>query len=229
MAENILDKYSVILLDMNSTFMFNEDRFGDSEDFFKTYTAFGGYQLDAIAVNFAIRRCYEGMLKDYEDPSKIDDFPSIVEGLQKYAAVDEEEIPLLEAVFTHHERGKIPAEFANFLRQLSRTHRLGLVSNIWAKKACWLAEFEKSGIHDIWDTMIFSSDGRSMKPSPALFRQAIEGFTEPLSKIVFIDDSLRADIIPAKYLGLDTIWINPREKMHPYANYVISSLLQLTL
>ena len=155
MSDKFLSQYSVILLDMNSTFMFGEDRFGNSEDFFETYTALGGERLNRCAVNSAIRSCYGGMSKDYEDPSKVDDFPSLAEGLRKYAEVEDADIPLLETVFAYHERGKVPPEFAACLRRLSRSHRLGLVSNIWAKKDLWLSEFEAAGINDIWDVVVF--------------------------------------------------------------------------
>jgi len=212
---------------MNSTFMFGEDRFGDAEDFFETYQALGGDMLDRSAVNSAIRRCYEGMSGDYEDPSRIDDFPSLEEGLRNYANAESADLPLLEAVFAHHERGRVPPEFAACLRRLSLSHGLGVVSNIWARKDPWLAEFASAGIGDIWDTVVFSSDGRSMKPSPRLFRQAIDAFDLPLSEIVFVGDSLRVDVVPAKSIGLDTVWICPNAQRHPLANLVVRSLLEL--
>jgi len=227
MFDQFLSQYSVILLDMNSTFMFGEDRFGDSEDFFETYKALGGVMLDRSTVNSAIRRCYEGMSKDYEDPSKIEDFPSLNEGLRKYAKVESVDISLLAAVFSHHERGRVPPEFAACLKRLSLSHKLGVVSNIWAKQDPWLAEFESAGISDIWDTVVFSSDSRSMKPSPKLFQQALDVFNVPLSEIVFVGDSLRVDVVPAKSIGLDTVWICPEAESHPLANLVVPSLLEL--
>jgi putative hydrolase of the HAD superfamily len=227
MPNHILTRYSVILLDMNSTFVFGEDRFGADEDFFATYTALGGSRLDRTIVDAAIRRCFASMYEDYVNPVKVDDFPSVVEGLQRYAGVDDTDVTILETVFAHHEKGQVPPEFATCLRQLSRSHKLGLVSNIWARKDGWLAEFARAGIDDIWHSVVFSSDSRSMKPSPTLFEQAIADFDVPLSQMVFIGDSLRADVLPAKSLGLDTVWINATAETHPHADYVIPSLLQL--
>ena len=40
-----IDQFSVLLLDMNGTFMFGEDRFGEGEDFYRTYRALGGRRL----------------------------------------------------------------------------------------------------------------------------------------------------------------------------------------
>ena len=41
-----LDQFSVLLLDMNGTFMFGHDRFGPDEDYFATYASLGGRNLD---------------------------------------------------------------------------------------------------------------------------------------------------------------------------------------
>ncbi len=222
-----LDQFKIILLDMNSTFMFGEDRFHAHEDFFSTYLRLGGIRLDRTAVDAAIRNCYAGMAGAYEDPSKVDDFPSLAEGLRNYAAVEEADLSQLEAVFTHHELGGIPQVYRDCLLRLSRSHKLGVVSNIWAKKAAWLAEFERAGIHNIWQTLVFSSDSRSIKPSHRLFHAAATAFDAALSDIVFVGDSLRVDIEPAKLFGLAAVWITSAAQQHPLADRVVPSLLAL--
>lgn len=227
MTPRVLDRYRAILLDMNGTFMFGEDRFSEAEDFFATYRLLGGSRLDRDAVVAAVRCCYREMSRLYVDPSKLDDFPSLAEGLQTFAAVDTLDIPLLANVFAQHERGHVPHDYAACLQRLSRSHQLGVVSNIWAKKDLWLCEFEKAGIADIWQVTIFSSDSRSMKPSHRLFRQALDTLDVPISEILFVGDSLRVDVQPAKQLGLDTAWINRGNEKHPQADYVVPSLLEL--
>jgi hypothetical protein len=94
-----LDQFSVLLLDMNGTFMFGEDRFGSDEDFHATYRALGGTTLSPNQVCTAIRSCYEGMLHISRSPESFDDFPSLAEGLHRYASVPEAECSLLEKVF----------------------------------------------------------------------------------------------------------------------------------
>jgi putative hydrolase of the HAD superfamily len=222
-----LDQFQVILLDMNGTFMFGGDRFGEFEDFFSTYRALGGDRLDRASVHRAIQSCYAGMMRDYRDPSMIDDFPSLAEGLRRYANVKEADVPLLEAVFARHEVGRIPREYAACLERLSRSHQLGLAANIWARKGPWLAEFERAGVADLWHTAVFSSDGRSVKPSPQLFREAMGAFDVPLSQVVCVGDSLRCDIAGAKSFGLGTVWITTGVSGHPLADRVIPSLLAL--
>ena len=226
-SKRFLDRFKIILLDMNSTFMFGEDRFNVGADFFSTYQRLGGIRLNSAAVNSAIRNCYAEMSRIYEDPLHMDNFPALAEGLRKYAAVQEIDLPLLESVFAHHELGRIPDTYAACLMRLSLSHRLGLVSNIWARKAGWLAEFERAGIGNIWQTRIFSSDSRSIKPSHRLFRTAVAACDAPLTDFVFVGDSLRVDIEPAKSFGLATVWITSLVHEHPLADGVVSSLLEL--
>ena len=80
----ISDRYRVILLDMNSTFMFGEDRFGPAEDFFETYLRLGGGAMDRQDVNGVIRNCFKGMMAQSRDPSQYDNFISVEQGLSRY-------------------------------------------------------------------------------------------------------------------------------------------------
>lgn len=222
----LLDQFSVLLLDMNGTFMFGEDKFGASDDFYTTYRSVGGFALTPAQVSAGIRGCYEGMLRICRSPDGYDNFPSLAEGLCRYADVPESELPRLEQVFTLHERGSIPPDYAGLLRRLSQTHQLGLVTNIWARKEAWLSEFEGAGISEVFTCKIFSSDLRSIKPSPMLFHRALQSFPAD-SRVLFIGDSLHRDIEPAKALGLATAWINASEEASPCADYILPSLLAI--
>ena len=108
----LLEKFSVLLLDMNGTFMFGEDRFSREEDFYQTYQLLGGSSLTPSELTGHIRRCYDGMIARYTDPNHYDDFPSLREGLQLYAEPPENELSLLERVFAKHEVGVIPEAYA---------------------------------------------------------------------------------------------------------------------
>lgn len=155
----VLDSFQVILLDMNGTFIFGGDRFANDEDFAATYHALGGRYLRDTEVNAIIRACYKAMLRDYEDPEKYDSFPQVIETLRQLPQVElmaEEDILLLENIFALHELGRVPTEYATFVQRLATTHELGLVANIWAKKALWLQELERAGIRQLFKTMVFS-------------------------------------------------------------------------
>lgn len=115
------------------------------------------------------------------------------------------------------------------MAMLKNTIQLGVVSNIWARKKPWLEEFKRAGVDDIWSAIVFSSDGPCIKPALPMFEQALTQFNVPHDKVVFIGDSLRVDIEPAKNLGIATVWLNSEAKEHPMADYVVSSLLDLEM
>src|SRR5262245_18451762 len=144
----LLSKFTVVLLDLNGMCMFGEDKFGVGEDFYTTYCAIGGRRLSAAEVTRYARACYECMSRVYADPQCYEDFTSLTEGLQRYACPPGSELRLLEQVFTLHEVGAVPSRAAAVLRRLVSTHKLALVTNIWAPKGAWLAEFERVGLAD---------------------------------------------------------------------------------
>ena len=221
-----IDQFSVLLLDMNGTFMFGEDRFGPGEDFDRTYRALGGRRLAADQVTRTIRSCCAGLLRDYEDATKQDDFPSLAEALREYGRAADEDIALLARVFSTHELGQVPAPHAAFLRRVSNTHRLGVVSNICASPAFCATAFAAAGIESLFACAVFSSAGRSIKPSPVMFRRALAMFPEG-ERVAFAGDSLERDIHPARALGMGTVWIAPPASSALEADRVVGSLLEL--
>jgi putative hydrolase of the HAD superfamily len=225
---NFLSRYRVILLDLNGTFMFGHDRLGTGEDFHSTYAGLGGTRLGPDEVRRAVLSCCGSLARDYENPDRCDDFPSVAEALAAAApGLSEAELRLLEEVVALHELGSVPDEHAAFLRRLASSHRLGVVSNLWSLKGPWLAEFERAGIGGLFGSLVFSSDGRSMKPSPALFRRALAKLGADAGEAVFVGDSLRCDVRGAKATGLAAVWINPEGVSDEAADLVVSSLLDL--
>jgi len=223
----LLDKFPVLLLDMSGTFMFGEDRFGAGQDFHATYRSVGGRRLSAVEVTRFIRVCYDGMSRDYDDPKCYDDFPSLTEGLQRYARPPESELPLLERVFTLHELGVVPEWAASVLCRLASTHKLALVANICAPKQAWVEQFDRAGISGVFPYTVFSSDFRSIKPSPVLYREALRGVGAQAHEALFVGDSLRYDMEGAKRVGLSTAWITAQPQPPPTVDYVLSSLQEI--
>jgi FMN phosphatase YigB (HAD superfamily) len=223
-----LDHFRVVLLDLNGTFMFGQDRFGPREDFARTYRSVGGRALEPRQVERAIRACYASMAADYENPDRYDDFPQVADVLRARApCLPDGEYEHLERVFGLHELGRVPPEYAALLRGLAATHALGLVANIWSKKDLWLRELERAGVLGLFRSLVFSSDTASIKPSRVLFERAFHAFGVARSEVLFVGDSLRCDIEGAKAAGLATVWINPSGTQHPAADWVVGSLLDL--
>ena len=211
MHTRFIDQFDVVLLDVSHTFMFDVDRFSDAEDYGATYRQIGGNLLSNGEICRIISALFDNMLADYENPNCYDSFPPVfnyLEVLPKSEDLPADEIRLLAQVFAMHEVGIIPATHAKALHQLHETHRLGIVSNIWSSSDLYLREFQRVGIRNLFDVIIFSSDHSHIKPSPYIFSKAIEELDVDRSKIVFVGDSLKHDIAGAKAAGLSSVWIN---------------------
>ena len=211
MHTRFIDQFDVVLLDVSHTFMFDVDRFSDTEDYGATYRQIGGSLLSDGEVRRIISALFDNMLADYENPSCYDSFPpvsSYLKGMSELENFSADEIQLLARVFAMHEVGTIPATHTKALHRLHETHRLGVISNIWSSSDLYLREFERVGIRNLFDVIIFSSDHSCIKPSPYIFAKAIEVFDVDRAKIVFVGDSLKRDIAGAKAAGLSSVWIN---------------------
>ena len=105
------------------------------------------------------------------------------------------------------------------------------MANILSRKGPWLDEFARAGVLELFATTVFSSDGRSIKPSRKLFDRALDALTTPRSEVLFVGDSLRCDIGGAAAAGLATVWIDRRSRGlqagDPQPTFMIRDLLEL--
>jgi FMN phosphatase YigB (HAD superfamily) len=217
---------------MNGTFMFGGDRFGPEQDYAATYHALGGRGLAPDVVQRTITACFETLGVIYEDPARCDSFPTVLDSLRDLAPdLPETELNLLERVIAEQELGRVPDAYALVLKRLATTHRLGVVANIISRKGPWLNEFARASVLELFATMVFSSDGRSIKPSRKLFDQALGALGAARSEVVFVGDSLRCDIGGAAAAGLATVWIDHRvhglQGGHTQPTFVVRDLLEL--
>jgi putative hydrolase of the HAD superfamily len=223
-----LDRFKVVLLDMNGTFMFGEDRFGPGENFAATYRDLGGKMLTDVEVERAVRATYDLMASDYENPAKYDDFRQVADVLRSlHPSLPGDELTRIEDVMAIHELGHVTDAYAGHLRRLAETHRLGLVANIWCKKDRWLNELERAGVLDLFEFPVFSSDHKSMKLSSVLFDLAFQPFSVRKEEVVFVGDSVVNDIEGAKGLGISAVWINRDGHRSACADHVVSDLADL--
>jgi FMN phosphatase YigB (HAD superfamily) len=231
---NILSRFTVVLLDMNGTFMFGGDRFGPDQDFEATYHALGGRRLAARVVQEGVLACFETLGVIYDDSARCDAFPTVMDTLRDLPTtrnLPENELKLLERVIAEHELGTVPDTYALALNRLAATHRLGVIANIISRKEPWLKEFARAGVLSLFAATVFSSDGRSVKPSRKLFEQALDAIDAPRSEVVFVGDSLRCDIGGAARAGLASIWIDRtgrgRSATDPEPTFIVRDLLEL--
>ena len=157
-----------------------------------------------------IAEVFRRILDDYENPSRQESFGPVLGYLEE--ALKEFGLPRVEAatldlVFAAHETGHVPETHARVLRRLRETHRLGVVSNLWCPGTPCLAEFRRAGVADLFETVVFSSDYRINKPSPRLYRKALERLGVHESEVLFVGDDLARDIAGAKAVGMSAVWI----------------------
>ncbi len=95
---------------------------------------------------------------------------------------------------------------ARALQALKQKYKLAIISNIDDD----LFAFSAQRLQTQFDWVITAQQAQSYKPSPANFRLAFERIGLPKNKILHVAQSLFHDIVPAKALGLSTVWINRR-------------------
>ncbi len=234
MSSRFIDRYDVILLDMGNTFMFDVDRFGEDEDYHATYRAFGGKTLTPDEVRAYITDVFNRMLEAARDPARMDDYGDVRRFLLESGAdadLSPAELDLIVEVFSSHEVGSIPPEHAEAIRQLRRSHPLGLVSNVWSPSPVFESALEKAGIRDLFTVRAWSSDYLSIKPSARLFQIALDAFPVDPARIVYVGDNPKRDIAGAKAMGMAAVWIE--NKMRPLTpdipgpDYIVTDLPKL--
>ena len=74
-----VESYGAVLLDMNSTCMFEGDRFSPRQEYLVSYQEVGGGDLSFGDVQSGVHACYAAFLRDYEDPRLTGFLPSLYE------------------------------------------------------------------------------------------------------------------------------------------------------
>lgn len=231
----LLRSFSIILLDLNGTFMFGHDRFGADQDYLWTYRSLGGRFLNGSRLGRLVESCYTSLDCCYRDPAYSECFPSVastVAGLPEVKDLSDVELDLVERVIGAHEVGTVSDEYAQVIRRLSVSHRLAIVSNIWSRKELYVRELQRAGILDLFGAVIFSSDGKRVKPSRALFNDALRCLGATPGEAVVVGDSLRCDIGGAAAAGIASVWIDSDGKglteRDPVPTWIIQDLRDLS-
>ena len=162
----------------------------------------------------------------YEDAAMDEAFPTVADVVAEVASVSDVDAALITNLIAHHEIGDISQPVVSSLRRLTERCRVALLSNIWSNSDLWTSYFQQIDIAGCFNSVTFSSGVGINKPSPQLFELALQEVGSAASKSVMIGDSYRRDIVPAKSLGMHTIWIceDPIDD-HPDADVVVSDFL----
>ena len=111
---------------------------------------------------------YGELLTRSRDEKFQDDMMTVEEliesdGYFKELSIDDKII--IERVFAYHECGEVPKSCKLTLEKLSKSHKLGLISNVWCKSEYFMDQLKIDGVFDLFEITIFSSDHMSVKPS----------------------------------------------------------------
>jgi len=104
---------------------------------------------------------------------------------------------------------RIDNDAAGSLAKLHGRFKLGIVSN-FAIPECVLTLLRKHGLDGFFDVVVVSGAVNVRKPSPEIFRKALEALGVDAEETVFVGDTVDADVEGAKSLGMKTVYIERR-------------------
>ena len=116
--------------------------------------------------------------------------------LTKYVA------PLLEKIYA--EVVETTAHSREVLCRLKENYPMALVSNFYGNMPVVLREF---GLDGLFDSVIESATVGIRKPDPRIFSMGVEALKMQPSEVTVVGDSLSKDMMPARQLGCQTIWL----------------------
>lgn len=90
------------------------------------------------------------------------------------------------------------------VQTLSKRYRLVLVSNFYGNIHTILQDF---GLSDYFCHVIESAVVGVRKPDPAIYQMGVEAMGYDAANVVVIGDSFAKDMVPAKSIGCQTIWL----------------------
>ncbi len=115
------------------------------------------------------------------------------------------------------------------LAALHGRYRLGLVSVTGVSAGRLMRGIlKKQGVLAYFEALAFSDEVGYVKPDPRLFMAALEALGVEPGKAVHVGDSVKSDVLGAKYAGMKTVWLKTRDQaMVAEPDRIITSLTQL--
>lgn len=112
------------------------------------------------------------------------------------------------------------------LISLNERYKLGIISNILKKTALRVLNALQIR-EDIFTYFVTVDNTVRSKPNPEPFLKAIELAECSPENCVYVADSLTKDIIPAKKVGMKTVWITNQEMKSEYADQTIGNIYEV--
>lgn len=171
------------------------------------------------------RRSYE---RRYERGREASWQPHLDRLLRRYGLeIDAQEV-LLAWFRPYGEQLRPCAGAAEALRELERLGlRLALVSNVPLPGALYREVLERHGLARPFDSMFFSYDAGSRKPSPAMLRRALRALGAGAAEAVMVGDRRRSDVAAGIAAGVVTVWLRGKDRDGPRPDHEIDGLTEL--
>lgn len=119
------------------------------------------------------------------------------------------------------------SEAKKILEVLSKNYKLGLIAN---QPVIIRDKLKRAGLLKYFSSAKVSDDFKFYKPDLRLFRKILKDAQANPKKSVMIDDNIERGLVPAKKLGMTTVWLKTsRRKNTPknMVNFEINSLADL--
>jgi HAD superfamily hydrolase (TIGR01509 family) len=112
------------------------------------------------------------------------------------------------------------------VRELSKKYKLGIIAN---QHGGIKEKLEKAGLLQYFQHTDVSDDYKLEKPDPEIFKVVMSGVGAEPAHSVIVDDNIERSLMPAKKLGLTTVWYKLEERSAPdrVIDFTISSLKDL--
>ena len=119
---------------------------------------------------------------------------------------DLETAKLLNVALTgwHTEDERLYEDAESCLKKLSTRYKIGIIAN---QLMGTRQRLEQHGVLPYIDLIIASAEEGGSKPDPRIFEIALQRSSCPPEQAVMIGDRMDNDILPAKSLGMRTVWI----------------------
>lgn len=180
--------------------------------------------------------CYEKRYREAIENTDVsyDDFVSkVMEFTMQNKKGDHEAIKYygLKLPEWHKELEKLYPDAAEVLSLLSKEYRIGIIAN---QSFGTKSRLEEWGISEYIDVVAASAEEGVSKPNPEIFSRALSRAECNPENAVMIGDRLDNDIVPAKKIGMKTIWVKQgfAQYQQPKCNeeipdYIVENLSQL--
>ena len=195
---------------------------------------------NGITVSFAAFReayikardaIYEQADEKMEEPHFNLRVKNALQSLDHNCALDSEVVTGATNAFCHEFMNyvRIDEHAEEVLRQLHGKYKLGVVSN-FAIPECVQKLLDQNGLAKLLDIIIVSAAVNKRKPSPEIFKHALQRLKVTATETVFVGDTVEADIKGAQDVGMKTVYIDRRpqkELEQTCPNQTIKSLGEL--